>query len=352
MDDALRAKLDTLLTDQLTATGVPGLAGSVRIGKEVWTGATGVADLKTKAPYALDSFVRIASITKTYTATAVLRLVDQLKLGLDDVLEKYVPGVVNGKVATIEDLLAMRSGIPDFTANAAFNKRFDADPDMRWSDRDLLAVIADTKANFAPGEKVAYCDSNYALLGMVLRKVSGQAPGVAITEQVLRPLKLLDTSYPTASTVPDPHPTAYIPTSIDKSGRFDNAASAPRRVDKVNPEVASTAGAMISTLADLQAWGDELVTGTLLQPETQALRLEFRRFTGQKLNFGYGLGIINLNEFLGHDGAIYGYSTSVFTRPQTDSQIVFVANESSNSTTPTLTSTLAVIKELYPDQLS
>ena len=91
---------------------------------------------------------------------------------------------------------------------------------------------------------------------------------------------------------------------------------------------------MISTLADLQTWGTELVEGTLLTPETQARRLETHRFDGQALNFGYGLGITNLNEFLGHDGAIFGYSSVVFTRPQTDTQIAFIANESTNSTTP------------------
>jgi len=352
MDDALRAKLDTLLTEQMAATGLPGIAGLVRIGDEIWTKTAGVADLKSKTPYSAESFVRIASITKTFTATAVLQLVDEGKLGLDDKLEKYVPGLVNGKVATIEDLLAMRSGIPDFTADKGFGQRFDQNPDMAWNDRDTLAVIAGAKADFAPGEKVAYCDSNYALLGMVMRKVTGQAPGVTITQKILEPLNFRATSYPTASTVPDPHPTAYIPTSIDASGRFDNATSPPRPVSKVNPAVAGTAGAMISTLGDLQVWGNELVTGSLLKPDTQALRLQCRQFTGQELNFGYGLGIINLNEFLGHDGAIFGYSSVVFTRPQTDSQIVFVANESTNSTTPTLTVALSVIKELYPDQLS
>ena len=99
----------------------------------------------------------------------------------------------------------------------------------------------------------------------------------------------------------------------------------------------STAGAMISKLADLQAWGTELAEGSLLTPETQARRLEVRRFDGQQINFGYGLGITGLNEFLGHDGAIFGYSSVVFTRPQTDTQIAFIANESTNSTTPTLT---------------
>ncbi len=353
MDDATRATVDRIVTEQFQQTGVAGLAGVVRIGSQSWTGTRGVADLSTGAPFVATDTMRIASITKTFTATAVLRLVDQGKIRLTDPLEKYVPGVVNGTTATIQDLLGMRSGIPDFTANAGFDKRFDADPTMAWTDRDTLAVIAESpKPDFAPGEKVAYCDSNYALLGMVLATVTGRTAGEVITSEVVQPLGLKATSYPTTVSVPAPHPQAYVPDVTAPDAPFDNKGKPPKLVNDVNPAVASTAGAMISTLADLQTWGTELATGTLLTPATQALRLRTQRFTGVSVNFGYGLGITNLGEFLGHDGAIYGYSSVVFTRPQTDTQMAFVANESTNSTTPTLTVVVNLVKALYPDQLA
>ncbi len=353
MDDATKAKVDAIVTEQFQKTGLAGLAGVVRIGSQSWTGTRGVADLSTGQPFVATDNVRIASITKTFTATAVLRLVDKGQIALTDPLEKYVPGVVNGTTATIADLLGMRSGIPDFTANAGFGKRFDADPTLAWSDRDTLAVIAEAaKPDFAPGEKVAYCDSNYSLLGMVLAKVTGRTAGEVITSEVIQPLGLKATSYPTTAGVPAPHPQAYVPDVAAPDAAFDNKAKPPKVVDDVNPAVASTAGAMLSTLADLQTWGTELVKGSLLTPATQALRLRTNRFTGVSLNFGYGLGITNLGEFLGHDGAIFGYSSVVFTRPQTDTQMVFVANESTNSTTPTLTVVLNIVKALYPDQLA
>ena len=179
--------------------------------------------------------------------------------------------------------------------------------------------------------------------------MTGQPAGEVITTKIIEPLGLTSTSYPTDVKIPEPHPTSYVPEGGEP---FDNEANPPRVVDELNPAVPSTAGAMISTLADLQTWGTELVEGTLLTPETQARRLETHRFDGQALNFGYGLGITNLNEFLGHDGAIFGYSSVVFTRPQTDTQIAFIANESTNSTTPTLFVALGVIQALYPDQLS
>ena len=97
--------------------------------------------------------------------------------------------------------------------------------------------------------------------------------------------------------------------------------------------------------------GHRFVDGTLLTSDTQARRREFRRFDGMPLNFGYGLGLTNLNEFMGHDGAIFGYGSVVFTRPA-DTQFAFIANESTNFTTPTLTVMLNMIQALYPDQIS
>jgi D-alanyl-D-alanine carboxypeptidase len=353
MDDATRATLDQLFDAQFAATGVAGLAGVVRIGDGVWTRSSGAADLASGEVFRPGDFMRIASITKTYTATAVLQLVDAGRVSLDDPLEMYVPSVINGTVATIRDLLAMQSGIPDFTANQAFGERFTADPTMPWTEADLLATIAEAPGpDFAPGERVAYCDSNYALLGMVMQAVTGEPAGTTITSAVIEPLGLKSTLYPTSAAIPAPHPTGYVPDLLDPTQPFDNTARPPRVVNDVNPAVASTAGAIISTLDDLQTWGTELVTGTLLRPETQAQRLQFRRFEGVPIDVGYGLGVLNVKDFIGHDGAIFGFSSVVLTRPQTQTQLAFVANESTNSTTPTMTVALEVIRALYPDQLT
>ena len=262
MDDATMATLDQIFAEQFEATGVAGLAGVVRIGDGVWTGSTGVANLESGEPFRADDFVRIASITKPYTATAVLQLVDEGLVALEDLLEMYVPGVINGDVAAIADLLAMRSGIPDFTANQGFLERFTADPTVPWTDTDTLAVIAEAPGpDFAPGEKVVYCDSNYALLGMVMQAVTGEPSGATSTTKIVELLGLASTSYPTEVTIPEPHPTSYVADVEGSQDPFDNAAKPPRVVDEVNPAVPSTAGAMISKLDDLQAWGTGSSTG-------------------------------------------------------------------------------------------
>jgi D-alanyl-D-alanine carboxypeptidase len=352
LDATTRGTLDRIFEEGFAATGVAGMAGVFRIGDEVWSSSAGVANLGRDAPFDPSHHVRIASITKTFAATAVLQLVDAGDLALDDVIGDYLADIPNGDIATIQDLLAMQSGIPDFTADPDFAAAFDADPTMAWSDEQTLAIVRSSPPDFEPGAKVVYCDSNYALLGMVIGEVTGSSPADVITRRIIEPLKLASTSYPTTDTIPDPHPTGYVPTVTDPDAGFDNIATPPKVVDELNPAVPSTAGAMISTLEDIQTWGTELVRGSLLTPETQAMRLETRKFDGQQVNFGYGLGISNLNEFLGHDGAIFGFSSVVFTRPQTDTQVALVANESTNSTTPTLTVAFQMIQALYPDQVT
>ena len=350
LDGATLATLDSLFDTAFTATGVAGMAAGVWIGSTAWNRSAGYADLATQDPFRPDDHVRIASITKSYAATAALQLVDQGELALTDTLESFVPGVANGAEITLANLLGMTSGIYDFTSDEAFLAAFDADPTMPWSAEQMLEIIARHDPLFAPGAQLSYCDSNYALTGMILEKVSGMPIDEFITSTVIDKLNLPQTSYPTTTAIPDLHPTGYVPPVTDPNATFDNAASPPAVVTELNPAIPAAAGAMISTLDDLRTWGTELAQGSLLSPQTQALRLEYQRFPGQPINIGYGLGCERLNEFTGHNGAILGFSSVVMRRPQVDVTIAAVANESTNFTTPTSNFVYQVIKELYPDQ--
>ena len=195
------------------------MAAGVWIGDGAWTRSAGYADLAAQTPFDPAGHVRIASITKSYTATAVLQQVDKGALALTDTLESFVPGVANGAQITVQNLLAMTSGIYDFTSDDAFLAAFDADPTMPWSDQQMLEVIARHEPLFAPGAKVSYCDSNYGLLGMILQKVTGKPAGEVITSEVIGKLALPNTSYPTTTAIPDPHPTGYVPPVTDPNAR-------------------------------------------------------------------------------------------------------------------------------------
>jgi D-alanyl-D-alanine carboxypeptidase len=353
LDDTTMPKLDQLFDQVMASTSIAGMAGAVWMGDKVWKRAGGYADLAQKTPYDPAANVRIASVTKSFTATAVLQLVDAGALKLDDVLEKFVPGIANGATITMRNLLGMTSGIYDFTSNAAFNTRFDANPDMPWTFADTLAIIKANQPLFAPGTDIAYCDSNYSILGEIIQMVTGKPARTVIADSIAAKLSLTHTFWPADSAIPAPHPNGYVPQGLDPAKpnqAFDNTAHPPKVVNAVNPAVAAGAGAMISTLDDLKIWGREIAEGRLLTPATQAERLKARRFNGAPVNLGYGLGCERVNDFTGHNGAIYGFSTVVFRYPPADLTLAVVGNESTNSTTPTSTFGYQFIRQFYPAQ--
>jgi D-alanyl-D-alanine carboxypeptidase len=355
LDAATTARLDQLLDAGMAASGLPGVDVGVWIGDQEWRRQRGVGDLTFKLPYPADNAARIAGITKTFTSTAVLQLVDQRKLALDDELETYVPGIANGNRITVHDLLGMTSGIYDYAADPSFVSRLSADPTMAWTDDDTLAIIKAHPADFAPGDKVVSSDSNYALLGMILAKVAAQPVAQVIATQVLDRLGLTHTTYPTTSAMPMPHPTAYEPNPSPAGAAspypFTNTPT-PKAVNEVNPALAGAAGAMVSTVPDLRTWAKELTDGTLLSPASQQARLQTKPMAGQAVA-RYGLGIMSIGELLGHTGAMLGTNSVVFRLPSADATFVAVGNESTNVTTAT-TDLIVVpmMQALFPAQFT
>jgi D-alanyl-D-alanine carboxypeptidase len=348
LDADTTATLSRILEEGFETSGMPGVAAYVKIGDGEWSESLGVGDLDTEEPFDPAAHVRIASITKTFTATAVLELVDRGEISLDDTLDTFVPGITNGSAITVRDLLAMTSGVWDFTSDDELIARWTDDPTMPWTLDDTIELIQGKPAQFAPGEKVLYTDSNYALLTKILEEVTGMTGSEAVTSMVIEPLGLADTRFPAADQtgVPDPHQQGYRPPG-QELGALDTLVP----ISEINPEVASGAGNMTSTVADLAVWARALANGDLLSPELQQQRLEFERFDGQKIDVGYGLGVIRINDVIGHDGAIIGYSTVAMYYPEADATFVIVGNASSNFTTPTMDIFLQMLATLYPDQV-
>ena len=137
-------------------------------------------DTESGAPLRRSDHVRIASITKSYVATEVLRQVDRGRLRLSDTIDGFVSGVPDGDQITIAQLLGMRAGTYDFTMDAAFGRRFAANPRMGFGVRDVLRIIGRHRPSFRPGARVQYSDTNYTLLGVVLEKVTGRSPEAVI----------------------------------------------------------------------------------------------------------------------------------------------------------------------------
>ena len=342
LSPATRSQIDAIIADTMTTANIPGMSVLVRIpGRGSYVQTYGVADTTTGRPFSRAEHVRMASITKTFTATLILRLVDKGKLALDDHLAQYVKGIDNGRQITIRQMLNMTSGIFSYTEDEQFGKDFDANPVEPFPPSKAIAIIKAHDPDFAPGTSWHYSDSNYLLLGVIAEKVTGRPIDRLMQDLVIDPLGLSHTSYPTTPAIPGPHPVGYV---AQPDGSL-------RDVTAVNPAVAAGAGAMISTLDDLATYAKALADGTILSPKTQRERLQLVDVPlSPVLTTGYGLGLLGINGFLGHDGAIYGFSTAMFHLPEKDATIVVIGNQSTNFTTPALEAFLRLGQLLFPSR--
>lgn len=329
-------ELTRIVTQHLAQGAIPGaLVGAWVPGRGTWVAAIGISDLTTAMPITTDDHVRIASITKTFTGTVVLQLVEEGKLSLDDTLALFVPGIANGEQITIRQLLNMTAGVFDYIADPVFASAYQADPAIALSHEQALAIMRQHPADFAPGTQVHYSNSNTYLLGLIIEDVTGQSPGKAIRTRIIDPLGLTGTSFPTTPDLPTPFAHGY-------------EAAAPgdplRDVTRSNPAVPWTAGAMVSTLADLHTWARVLANGTLLSPDLQRERLDGNPMPGARpgLDLRYGLGLVTINGLIGHSGGIAGYGSWMLHDPDADATLVIVVTRT-EAADPLLAALLPVI---------
>ncbi|MFF1868403.1 serine hydrolase domain-containing protein [Kitasatospora herbaricolor] len=312
----LTARLDKAVEDVRRQAGIPGvIAGLWMPGRGSYVRATGVADTVTGEPMTTDLFMRIGSETKTFTVTALLRLVDDHRIGLDDPISDYVDGVPGGEGITLRQLAEMRSGLFPYSSDPDFVQALEGDPSRTFTPQELLAYGFRHGNTSAPGEVFQYSNSNLVLLGLVVEKVSGLRLADFVRRQVLRPARLRHTLFPAGAEFPAPHARGY--SDETPSGEITDATD-------WNPSWAWAAGAMISDLPDLRRWAEIVATGTLLRPETQAERLKTlpTGFPGTS----YGLGIFETGGWIGHNGSLPGYESVTVHLPAQKATLVLLIN--------------------------
>ena len=340
LPEATVAAIDVAAAAEQESGKVPGLAVSAVVpGQGSYVKGYGTGNTGSNRPFDTRDHVRIGAVTKSFTATAILRLVDRGKLSLDAKISKWVKGVPGGKRVTISELLAMRSGLFDYKKDLGFAVDYQDNPVLPFKPRDILRILKRHEPSFAPGTRTEDVDTNYVLLGIVLEKVTGLSAESAIKRLVIDPLRLRGTSFPTTATLPSPVGTGYF--SPDGTGLFNYTS--------VNPRVSWTAGGMVSTLADLQRWGRALAKGTLLSKRLQRTRLRFRAIaTLSGPPVGYGLGIFRIGDWIGHNGAIFGFNAITMYEPRTGAQIAVVANKSSSSSNEATAAFLPIAAAIVP----
>jgi D-alanyl-D-alanine carboxypeptidase len=343
IDAAVAKRLDAAINDTMKAVNVPGVMVGLWGPDGQYVRAFGVADKATGAPMKPDFYHRIGSVTKTFTVTGVLQLVDQGKVKLDDPIAKYVDGVPKGDQITLRELARMQSGLHNYSATADFQKALYGNPKRPFTPRELLDFAFAEPNDFEPGKGFEYCNTNTILLGMTVEKVSGQTLPDFVRDHILTPLKLSHTSFPTDNAFPEPHAQGYT-------------------LDAVNKEVTSTdwnptwgwaAGAMISTLDDMHTWADALATGALLTPETQSERLDTVNAAPLPPQDGYGLGIFDLAGWVGHNGSLPGYQTVVVHLAEKQMTLVIASNTDipAGGGEPSTALANAITKVVSPDHV-
>ncbi|MEU6091660.1 serine hydrolase domain-containing protein [Streptomyces sp. NPDC047085] len=307
----VRAQLDNAIRNVLRTTKTPGVTvGLWAPGNGSYVRAFGTADKTTNAPMSPGFNMRIGSVTKTFTVTALLRLVDQKQVSLEDPISRYVSGVPNGDHITLRHLAEMRSGLFNYLLDPDFGKDYLTDPRRVFTTAEMLAYSFRHPVAFAAGGKYQYSNTNTVLLSMVVQKVTGQPFDRYVAEHVLKPAHLKHTFMPQGTEFPAPHARGYTDQTAD--GSIEDATDR-------NP-LGGPSGAMISNLDDMRSWAATLAEGTLLSPATQAERLTMKP-TGLQ-GVGYGLGVFDVHGWIGHNGSLPGYQTVVVRLPAARATLV------------------------------
>jgi D-alanyl-D-alanine carboxypeptidase len=315
-------------------------------------------------PVSLDDHIRIGSVTKTWTGTVILQLVQEGKLKLEDPVSKYRPDVPNGRNITIEQLLTMRSGIYNYSESYELSKALDATPQRVWTPEQLVAIALPLPAYFRPGEGFHYSNTNTVLLGLIAEKLEGKDFGQIVRERILAPLGLKQTSFPLSNSSDLPKPfsrgymymdnlltlsTAKLP--ADLIAKAQDGSLKPHDYTNANPSWTWAAGQGISTAGDLMTLAAGLTDGRLLNPDLQKKRMESLAPVDpdNPAAARYGMALAQFGPLYGHTGELPGYNTFMGRDPQNNVTLVVWTNlaPSPDGRDPASTIAKAVIGDLY-----
>ncbi|MEV2201420.1 serine hydrolase domain-containing protein [Streptomyces fradiae] len=311
--EALRASLDAV-----HEAGMYGTYSAVRDGSAHWHGAAGVADTDTRRPVRPGFQHRVGSITKSFTAVAVLQQVHAGRVDLDAPVARYLPDLVpgeQGRATTVRMLLNHTSGLGDHIAGAFPGilqdpgKALDTGRFRHWAPEDLIRIGLATPSP-VPRGTYGYSNTNYLILGELLREVTGEDPERYITRHVIRKAGLRHTYFPRTARLTGPHSRMY----ESMYGMIDPA----RDYSVYDMSWAGVAGNLVSTMDDLNSFYRQLLTGRLLGPaelrEMKTTVPAYEAPPGEEAVMRYGLGIYTTRMsdgrwYWGHDGAVFGAGT-------------------------------------------
>lgn len=311
------ADLERALDEAFQKVTAPGIIAGVKRGAQHWTSLRGSSSRGTSNLPGPLFHSRIGSVTKTVTATAILQLVDEGKLGLDEPIGRWFPAMPDGSQITVRMLGNMSSGIASFTQFAETVLPYFADPFRVWDPADSINFCLAQPRRFAPGTEYHYSNTNFLMLGHIIEQLRQQPIGDAFRDHIFRVLGMQDTSYPLTNDLPQPHWQGYTLQGVTGDQPIDSTSW--------SPTFFGASGQLVSTVSDLLILARELGTGGLLRLATQLERLKPNTAsTVDGDSYLFGLAIHN--GWLTHAGASPGFIADVAYLPGSDISIAVMAN--------------------------
>ncbi|HEU4478631.1 MAG TPA: serine hydrolase [Pyrinomonadaceae bacterium] len=308
--------------------------GSVLVadqGKVIYKKGFGLANMEWEIPNTPDTKFRLASITKQFTATAVLQLAAQGKIRLDGKLSEYLPEYRKdiGDKVTIHQLLNHTSGIPSYTGMPGFFQEVSRTP---FKVDDFVKKYASNDLEFEPGSKFSYNNSGYFLLGAIIEKVTGKPYEQVLKENIFEPLGMKNSGYDRFDTLLKKRATGYQKTP-------DGYVNAPY----LDMSIPYSAGSLYSTVEDLYLWDQALYSDSLLNAQFKELM-----FKPNLENYAYGwtirkAGFDDKIPVIQHNGGINGFSTTIIRFPAEKGLIVMLDNTATGGNIDRLSSELSKI---------
>jgi D-alanyl-D-alanine carboxypeptidase len=324
---SLNLPLQALLNQTVNSQNMPGAVLYVATAKSQWTGAAGFSNLETHLPMQPTDRFSIASASKTYLAVVVLQLVESGQIQLDRPIAAYLPAdfqthIVNSDRITVRQLLNHTSGVAEYRFVEGFDtatrNRSRANP---WKVEEALEYIFDRAAQFEPGTRYAYTDSNYLLLQLIVETITKQPIEAVMRDRIFTPLHLNNMFTELREAIPNGEVTGYSP--IDDQGNRQN-------LSLLNLGNGLSDGGLVANAQDVASFLDALlVQNKLLSPQMLQTMLTFvpASDSGE-----YGLGIKRWQDnpqvgvLLGHGGEYYGFQSFMIYVPKWQITVVALTN--------------------------
>lgn len=311
------SQIDSLLSAQFSSHE-PGVVALVaHEGEVIYRKATGMANMELQIPLQPRHVFRIASITKQFTAIAILTLVEEGKLSLDDDIRTYIKEFQpEGPAITIEHLLTHTSGLGNQNSISNWDQRV---REIEISPKAIVSIIEEQSLAFTPGSQYAYSNLGYWLLGYIIEETSGQAYSAYITQKIIKPLNLANTHYDSDERI--------IPNRIQ--GYAQNREGY-RNATYIDMKLPYSGGGLVSTVDDLYTWNKILYSNkSLVSPQTLATAHQAHRLSnGQFTRYGYGwmIGDIQGQASIQHDGIINGFISYALYMPESETFVALLTN--------------------------